>query len=207
MKTRIEAVLALALTSAAMLAITSCSSEPKEAGGPGGEGALIAALQPGEAGGVAIGTYQETASVTAIDKVNRKVTLTTADGDKATFKAGPEVVNFDQIQVGDRVKATVTRQLAVFVANSGEATTQGSATAVALAPEGAKPGVMVADATQVTAKVTSLNLKSHEATLQFADGKSKTFKARPDVDLTKYSVGQDVVIRITDAVAITVEKP
>jgi len=47
----------------------------------------------------------------------------------------------------------------------------------------------------------------HTATLQLPDGSSKTFKVRPDVELTKDNVGTEVVIRTTEAVAISVEKP
>jgi hypothetical protein len=60
---------------------------------------------------------------------------------------------------------------------------------------------------QFTAKITSVDLKRHTATLQLPDGTSKTFNVRPDVELTKETVGVDVVIRVTAAVAVSVEKP
>jgi hypothetical protein len=167
----------------------------------------MVAMQPGVPGGIMVGTYQETATVSAVDKEKRKVTLATADGEKTTLTAGPDMVNFDQLQVGDQVKATVTQQLAVFVRKTEESVGVGGATTVALAAQGAKPGVMVADAVEVNAKVTAIDLKTRKATLQFPDGKSKTFKVRPDVDLTQASVGQTVLIRATQGVAITVEKP
>ena len=43
--------------------------------------------------------------------------------------------------------------------------------------------------------------------LQFPDDSSKTFTLRSDVDLNKQAVGQEVIIRTTDAMAISVEKP
>jgi hypothetical protein len=194
----------------------SCSSQPKQeatnqapaqTGESSGEGAVLTAFKPGVPGGLLVGTYRETATVTGIDKEKRKVTLVTPDGTMGTFKAGPDVVNFDQIQIGDQVKATVTQELAVFVKKTGELSSDGGATTVALAPVGAKPGALIADTVEVTAKVTSIDLKQHKATLQFQDGTSKTFKVRPDVDLSTQSVGQEVVIRTTDALAISVEKP
>ena len=103
-----------ALLPAALLAFTSCSTEPK------GEGAGFTAIQPGEPGGVIVKTYKATATVTGIDKATRKVTLVTKDGSKSTVKCGPEVANFDQLEVGDQVKATVTEQLVVFARNAGE---------------------------------------------------------------------------------------
>src|SRR5690349_20860403 len=152
---------------AAAMLMAGCASEPtKEAGQEGkpvGEGAVMVAMKPGVPGGVAVGTYQETATVSAIDKEKRKVTLTTADGHKTTFTAGPDVVNFDQIQVGDQIKATVTEQLAVFVRKTMEQPGVGGATTVALAPVGAKPGVLVADAVEITAKVSAIDVKAHKA--------------------------------------------
>jgi hypothetical protein len=148
-----------------------------------------------------------TATVTAIDATTRKVTLVTPEGKKTVFKAGPEVVNFDQIQIGDQVKANVTEELAVYMAKDAPPQTDSAATAVALAPVGSKPGGLIADTVQVTAKITALNLEKHKATLEFADGSKKTVAVRPDVDLTQRKVGEEVVLRCTEAMAITVEKP
>jgi Cu/Ag efflux protein CusF len=187
----------------AVLALTSCSS----ASGPEGQGATVVATQPGVPGGVMINTYQITATVKAIDTKDRKVTLEGGDGKDAVVECGPEVVNFPQIQVGDQVKATVTEQLVVFMAKNAPPQTDGAATAVALAPVGAKPGGVVAQTVQVTAKVAEIDLKNHRATLEFPDGSKKTFAVRPDVDLTQRAIGEEVVIRATESVAISVEKP
>ena len=145
--------------------------------------------------------------MTAIDAVHRKVTLVGRDGTKAVFKASPEVRNFDQIRVGDQVKATVVEQLVVFLRQNGTPAGDGQASLVALAPKGAKPGVLMADTVEITATVKAIDLKRHKATLQFPDGKSKTVAVRPDVDLTKVKLGEEVVIRTTEAMAIVVEKP
>ena len=208
-------LLTLALFPAVALVVCSCSSEPKTEGTAKsslvhevtGEGAVMTAFKPGVPGGVAVGTYQETATVTGIDKEKRKVTLVTPNGAMGVFKAGPAVANFDQIEVGDQVKATVTQELVVFVRKSGEPSRDGDATTIGLAPIGTKPGALIADTREITAKVTAIDLKHHKATLQFPDGKSKTFEVRQDVDLTNQSVGQEVVIRTTDALVISVEKP
>ena len=190
-----------ALLSAGVLALTACCSTP-----PSGEGAAALTYREGVPGGVAVQTFQETATVTAIDPAERKVTLVTPAGKKDTIKCGPEVVNFDQIRVGDQVKATVTQELAVAMAHAG-APSDGAAAVVALAPVGAKPGAVMANTVQVTAKVTAIDLKKHAATLQFPDGSTKTFPVRKDVDLTQRQVGEEVSIRFTEAVAISVEKP
>ena len=190
----------LALASAGALTITSCSTTPE------GEGAAAVATEKGVPGGVVVETYQTTATVTAIDATTRKVTLASKDGKKTTFKAGPEVVNFPQIQVGDQVKARITEDLVVAMVKPGTQPDNGAAALVALAPVGAKPGGLMAETVQVTAKVTAIDLKGHKATLQFPDGSTKTVAVRKDVDLTQQKLGEEVVVRCTEAVAITVAK-
>ena len=191
----------LTLLSATVLAFTSCSTEPK------GEGAGFTAVQPGVPGGVKVQTYKQNATVTGIDTATRKVTLVTKDGAKTTVKAGPEVVNFDQIQVGDRVKAKVAEQLVMFMRKNGEPANDGEAAAVALTPVGAKPGMLMANTVEVTGKVEAIDLAHRKATLRFPDGNAKTFKVRKDVDMTKGRIGDEVVFRTTEALAISVEKP
>lgn len=46
-----------------------------------------------------------------------------------------------------------------------------------------------------------------KAILQFEDGSTRTVAVRPDVDLGKRKVGDRVVIRTTEALAITVRNP
>jgi Cu/Ag efflux protein CusF len=201
MKMNIQTLGTAALLPVALLAFSSCSTEPR------GEGAGFAAIQPGVPVGIRVDTYKETATVTGIDKATRKVTLVTKDGAKSTVKCGPEVANFAQIEVGDQVKATVTEQLVVFVRQPGEPAGDGAASVVALAPIGAKPGGVMANIEEITAKVKAIDLKHRKATLLFLDGTSHTFKVRPDVDMTKHAVGDEVVFRATEAVAVSVEKP
>jgi hypothetical protein len=43
--------------------------------------------------------------------------------------------------------------------------------------------------------------------MQFPDGSTKKIKVRKDVDLTKRSVGEKVVIRSTERFAVKIEKP
>ena len=198
----------VALLPAAAIALTSCSStESKIEPAANVTESRTAVYEPGVPGGVMVEKFRESATVTAIDPATRKVTLVKTDGTNVTFVAGPEVANFAQIQVGDQVKATWTDKVLIFVPKPGEASTGGTVSAVALAPLGEKPGAVLADTVEFTAKVTAVSLWHHTATLQLPDGSSKTVKVRPDVVLTKETVGTEVVIRITEAHAISFEKP
>ena len=173
----------------------------------GGVTAGAASVAKGLPGGVVVQTHRLTATITAIDKANRRLMLLSPDGIKQTVKVGREAVNFDQIRVGDQLTVTVAEELVVSVVGEGESPAAGAADLVVLAPKGAKPGGLVATAQQVTAKVVAIDREQRQATLQFEDGTTRTVAVRPDVDLGKRQVGDKVVIRITEALAISVEKP
>ena len=208
MKTNTSRLIVLSLMPAAVLVCTSCSSS--DSSGGGGTAATAsreASTQKGVPGGVVIDTYQITAKVTEVDHAKRTYTLETPDGRKTPYKAGPEVTHFDQVRVGDQVKATVTDSLVVRAREKGEARTDGETSVVALDPKGGKPGVLMADTVEVTARVKSVDLARHKATLEYPDGSTRTVSVRPDVKLSSEDVGREIVFRTTEAVALRVEKP
>ena len=69
-----------------------------------------------------------------------------------------------------------------------------------------KPGGLVAQVTQVTAMVVAIDQTKRTATLRFDDGSTETFPVRDDIDLSRHKVGERVVFRHTEMVAISVEK-
>lgn len=188
-----------ALTAMVLMALTSCATTPS------GEGDV--AIMETEDGAIMIETFTTTATVSAVDPATRKVKLTTPDGKETSFKAGPEVVNFDQIQVGDKITATVTEEVAISLTRGDVPPSASADTAVALAPIGSKPGVLMADTVEVTAKILAIDNKRRKVTLQFADGTTKKLKVGKAADLTKVKPGDGVNLRLTEGIAIVVEKP
>jgi hypothetical protein len=170
-----------------------------------GETSMVATKE-GVPGGVRVDAVKVTATVTDLDAAKRLITIKRSDGVKRTFKAGPEVVNFGQIKVGDQVSATVAESLVVFLKKDGEPSGANAAAAVGVAPEGEKPGMVVAGTVEVTAKIKALDPEKRTATLELPGGE-ETVPVRQDVDMSKAKVGDSVVIRMTEAVAIQVEKP
>ena len=189
---------------AALLIFTACQSATPP---PPPETSGARAFKEGVPGGVMVNTTKVSARVTAIDYDQRKITLLGADGQPFTVKVGPEAVNFDQVKKGDLVNLTLTEELVVFLDDARAPQGDGSAAVVARAPKGAQPGGLMAETTQITGTVTSIDLMKHTATLRFEDGTTKTFKVRDDVDLGKHKAGERVVFRITEMVAISVDKP
>ena len=187
----------------ATLALSSCSTTY----GPIDDKNQDAFYEKGVPGGTVVETYVLTATVKDIDTSKRKVTLVAKNGEAQTVKCGPEVVNFDQIHVGDMVKARMTSELTVAMANASDARVEGANAMVTSAPEGAKPGALMVETQQYTATVTKIHLKRHQATLRFPDGSTRTFNVRKDVDLTQRKVGERVNFQVAMATAIAVEKP
>lgn len=146
--------------------------------------------------------------VDAVDPVKRTVSLKSDDGKIQTYKLGPEVRNFSQIKVGDVVNVTLFESVAVFVRKSEEEPAAGEIQTVRVAPRGAKPGVVVSDITEVTAKVEALDYAKRAITLKGPQGNVRTISVDESVKrFDNIKVGDEVVLRITDAVAIAVEKP
>lgn len=193
-----------ATLAAAAVTLTSCSSTVY---GPIDDKTQGVTYEKGVPGGTMVETHRLTATVTAIDASARKVTLAAPDGKKTTVTCGPAVINFDQIRVGDVVKATVTDELTVAMANAATPPGASSASLVALAPKGAKPGALMAETQQYTATITAIDLKRRQAVLRFPDGTVRTFVVRKDVDLTQRKVGEEVAFQVAVAMAISLEKP
>ena len=199
MKSDLIKLSTLALLSVASLLVTGCSSATRV------DKATTTTFKEGVPGGTLTQTYQTTATVTAIDSINRQVTLAAPDGSQNNFTAGPKVV-LDQIKAGDEVKVTVARVLAVYLNPNDVPATTSPATIVRATPD-VQPGVLTAAPVELTATVEGVDLPKHEATLHISDGRTGTFKVRPDVDLTQVKPGAKVFIRITAAAAIMLEKP
>jgi hypothetical protein len=190
--------IALALLPAAILALAACSTAPE------GEGQTTV-IETAD-GAIIVDTFTTTATVTGIDRGKRKVTMVTPGGTKSTYQAGPEMVNFDQIGIGDQVRATVTEEVAVFI-GSGAPPSAMAATGVALAPLGAKPGGVRVDTTQVTARVAAVDAKSRKVTFELPDGTSKKVKVGKQVDLSSVRPGDNVTVQVSEGLALTVERP
>jgi translation elongation factor P/translation initiation factor 5A len=197
MKTTLLKLAALTLALAVMLTIAACSPSVK-----GTEDTTVIETADGA---IIVDTFTTTATVTGINADKREVMLVAPDGRKTTYKAGPEVVNFSQLQVGDQVKAVFTEEVAVAIGNSA-ATLPTGGSAVALAPVGAKPGGVMVETANVTAKVTAVDAKKHKVTFQLADGTSKTVKAGKKVDVSGLNVGDSVSVQVGEGVLITAEK-
>jgi hypothetical protein len=198
MWTKLLKFAALMLVPAATLAIAACSPPVK-----GTEDTTVIETADGA---IIVESFTTTATVTAIDADTREVVLVAPNGRMTTYEAGPDMVNFGQLQVGDQVTAVVTEEVAVAI-GTGAATLPATGAAVAVAPVGAKPAGVMVETANVTAKVTAVDAKKHKITFQLADGTTKTVKAGKKVDVSILNVGDSVTIQVGQGLLISADKP
>jgi hypothetical protein len=147
------------------------------------------------------------ATVTAIDHRNRQVTLRFPDGRTHTVQVDPAVRNLEQVRRGDEVIATYYESVAVHVRRAGTAepgvTTDA---AVARAEPGQRPAGAMAATTTVTATVVAVDRKHHTIDLRGPEGNVRTVDVQHPEQLAHVKVGDLVELRVTQALAIQVEK-
>ena len=103
--------------------------------------AVMAGSAPGKVG--VAQTVKLTATITAIDKATRDVTLKGPQGNEVTVTAGPDVKNFDKMHVGDQVDVQYVEALTLELKKGGGLPVARTETAGA---KGAKPGEQPAGA-------------------------------------------------------------
>lgn len=152
-------------------------------------------------------TTLATATVESIDLKSRNVTLKDVNGKLYDIVAGPEVKNLAQVNVGDLVEITYYESIAVKVFKPGEMP-QGQSASVAserLAKPGEKPAGIVGGQVTLTATVESISPQKTSVTLKMADGKMKVAKIENKKNLDNVKVGDEVMITVTEALAIAVK--
>jgi len=143
-----------------------------------------------------------TGIVEAVDPDKRTVTLKGPRG-VVVLKVGPEVKNLDQVKVGDKVKAKYLESVALFVRKSDAPPDATQVQAVQVAPKGQKPMAAAVDVVEVTAHVEKIDYQKRLITLRGPEGNVRTLKVDDRVKrLNEVKVGDDLVLRMTQAIAI-----
>jgi hypothetical protein len=157
-------------------------------------------------GAIVVESVKLTATVKAINERTRTLTLDPKYGRDQTVQAPAEMVNFDQIRVGDEVQAEIIEEIAVSIVPGGAPESAGALEGVALAPVGDKPAIGVVSSRELTADVIAIDAHSHSVTLEFIDGSMRSVKVGKHIDLSEISLDDSVRVQITDAVAIDFQK-
>jgi Cu/Ag efflux protein CusF len=166
-----------------------------------------AASVPDRPGVVYADRTRTTATVKAVDREKRTVTLEGAAGRSVTLTVPPEAKNFDRVQVGDKVAAEYLDAVALFVRKSEAPPTAGEVQAVRMAPKGETPGALLVNVVEMTARVEGIDYGARTVTLRGPDGRARLVQVDPRVQrLEEVKPGDEVVIRHTEAVALVLDK-
>ena len=168
-------------------------------------GSAMVGTAPGKA--AAVETIKVTATITAIDKATRDVTLKGPQGNEVTVTAGPEVKNFDQLKVGDNVDLNYVEALTLELKKGGGLVVQRTETAGAA---GAKPGekpagavgrqiTVVADVIAVDPAKQVVTLKGPKRTVDLKIPNPEQFKRIAKGDQVEATYTQAVALEVTPA--------
>jgi len=154
-------------------------------------------------GRVITSTARHEAIVESVNKETREIKVVDANGKIHKFVAGDMVANFDQIEPRDRIVTEYLESVAVFVVPEGSPS-MGDMGLVEVAPLGEKPGMAMADTYMVAAKIDAIDTDTRVVTLRGDDGFQTALRVADDVNLGEVKVGDEVRMRVTEAVAIKV---
>ncbi len=150
-------------------------------------------------------TVDVTATITAIDKTTRDITLKGPKGNWVVVTAGPEVKNFDQIDVGDKVHARYIEALVLELKKGSEmAVTRTDEMSAQGAAPGAQPHGVAGRRITVVADVVAVNRETQMVTLQGPQLRAEVKVADPD-QLRRIKKGDQVYATYTQALAMVVE--
>lgn len=171
--------------------------------------------------GFALGEHHEEAerSVVVAEKVNlsgkviainaetRSVVVEGEKGRQVEIFAPADSPNFDQIEVGDPVSATYQEAIAITITPvSGSQPGVTKTVDVARAPKGETPSASVTERIELRAVVKAVDTETRSVTLDVPGGGERTFKVASDIDVEKITVGEQVSVALTRALAVTIDK-
>ncbi|BEI39013.1 hypothetical protein PHIN8_09570 [Polynucleobacter sp. HIN8] len=149
------------------------------------------------------------AVVTKVDSKTRTVTLKDKDGTVTNFVAGPEIKNFPQIKVGDRL--TVTHELAVVIellkVNNQGIRSEVQTTSQTSAPLGSKPASVISNTTTIIATVIGIDRQKLTISVKGPKGKPDIYRIKNAALLKDIAVNDEVKIVLYDAMAASFTAP
>ena len=166
-------------------------------------GAVVAGTAPGMAG--VAQTVKITATITAIDKATRDVTLKGPQGNEVTLTVGPDAKNFANLKVGDMVDAQYVEALTLELKKGGGmAVARTEKSAAAGAKAGQTPGGAVGRQVTIVADVVGLDPAKQIVTLK---GPQRTvdLKVADPEQFKRIAKGDQVEATFTQALALSVE--
>ncbi|QBR32735.1 MULTISPECIES: hypothetical protein [Pseudomonas] len=152
---------------------------------------------------------QVTTKVLAVDAANHQMVLEGAEGRQVHVQLSDKAKNLANLQVGDLVKVEVQRSVAAYLdtdVDKGLPGTVERSGELRNAPGTENPGGEAYRQIQVQLKITKIDLKNNQVTLENPQGQSKILDVKkPEIQakLKDLKVGQSVVVTYTDVLKVT----
>ncbi|MGD0075954.1 MAG: hypothetical protein ABSD31_16665 [Candidatus Binataceae bacterium] len=144
--------------------------------------------------------------IVAVNKAKKLVTLEGPEGRKVTLKV-ENPYNLKAAKVGEPVVAHYYEIVTIRKKKPGESIPSASLTqGIATAKPGAIPGAVVGQKLELVVTVTAIDEAHGTVTVKGPDGATETVKARDPKNLKLIKVGDDLVVSVSRAVAISLEK-
>lgn len=165
------------------------------------------AAKGGKPGAVIVEVIKLTGTVKAVD-LEKKTATVEGSGGRTVVVNAKNARNLDQVKVGDKVNLEFVEELALFVRKADAPPSATEAQMVALAPKGQKPAGLMAETIELTGNVESIDSKKRTIAVKGPAGNVRTFKVDKAVkNFGQIKKGDQVVLRFTEAVALSVVKP
>ena len=166
-------------------------------------GGAMVGTAPGK--GVAVQTIKGTATITAIDKATRDITLKGPQGREMTITAGPDVKNFDKLKVGDQVDMQYVEALTLQLRKQGDKVVAKTEKTDAVgAKKGETPGGAVGRQVTVVANVVAVDPAKQVVTLK-GPNQTVDLRVQDPAQFKNIAVGDQVEATFTQAFAVAVE--
>ncbi len=166
-------------------------------------GAVMAGSAPGKA--AVAQTVKITATITAIYKATREVTLKGPEGNEVTVAVGPDVKNFTSLKIGDRVDAQYAEAVTLELKKGGgqkvERTVQ---TGVKGANPGEQPAGVAGRQVTIVADVVGVDPAKQTVTLR-GPNRTVVLPISDPEQFKRIAKGDQVEATYTQAFAIAVE--
>lgn len=146
--------------------------------------------------------------VTKIDAKNRVVTFKSQEGE-LDIVAGPEVKNFAQIKVGDRLDVAYQLAVAIELVKTKNNDVRGREVTsdTQTAPAGNKPGMVKTNIVKTTASVVAIDQKKQIVSLKGPKGNVVNVKVENPALLKGITTKDQVYVTYAEAVAAVVSTP
>ena len=165
-------------------------------------GSAVITSSPGKADAVA--TAEIRATVTAVDKATRKLTLKGPRGKSVDAVVSDEVRNFDQIKLGDEVVVQYREALSLELRKTKGKTDAVETGVMATAKPGERPAAIAGREVKLVAEVVAVDPKNNVISLKGPKGNVVDLKVRNPDHFKVVKKGDQVDATYTEAVAIDV---